>query len=203
MKKNFNIIIDVIIVIVIILLYVFSYMYLYNNFRERKRKEVTKQIIKKIDKVIKDIKEEKPNNEITEVEVTYNDIKFTVLGKLYIEKIGLYEPILKENNKAALDTALVKAAGPDLNKNGNVVIAGHNYMKNAYFIKINRLVVGDKITVIDLSGNSVDYYVYETSVIGMDDPSYLKQPTEPKEKIVTLVTCTNTGKERHIIKAKA
>ena len=203
MKKILNTVVNVLIVIVIIFLYVFSYMYLYNIFSERKRKEITSKIIEKIDKVIEEVKEDKPNNEITEAEVKYNNMYFTVLGKLRIEKLGFYEPILKENTKAALDTALIKAAGPDLNKNGNVVISGHNYMKNAYFIGIRRLVNNDKITITDLNGVSIDYYVYETSIIGMDDPSYLKQPENKEEKIVTLVTCTLSGYERHIVKAKA
>ena len=203
MKKVVNLVINFLIVAVIISLYVFAYMYLYNIFRERKRKEVTNKIIERVDEIIEEVKVEQPNNEIAEVEVNYNNIIFTVLGKLYIEKFGLYEPILKENTKAALDTALVKAAGPDLNKNGNVVIAGHNYMKNAYFIKINKLVNNDKVTVTDLNGVSIDYYVYETSVVSMDDPSYLKQPENKDEKIITLVTCTLSGTERHVIKAKA
>ena len=41
-----------------------------------------------------------------------------------------YQPILKENTHGALNVSVVKIKGPDLNEEGNVVIAGHNYMRN-------------------------------------------------------------------------
>ena len=76
-------------------------------------------------------------------------------------------------------------------------------MKGNYFIKINRLVKDDVITITDLSGSSVNYYVYEYKITTIDDPSYLTQPENKDEKIITLVTCTKGGKERYYVKAKA
>lgn len=205
-EKLFNFII----LLIVIAMYIFVFLGIYSNFRERKRKETKENIIEKIDEVIENIKEEQINNTDSNIDITptetetkYNGINYTVLGKITIRKINIYEPILKENTKEAYDTALVKVTGVDLNKNGNLVIGGHNFMKGNYFIKINKLVKDDVITITDLSGNNVNYYVYDYKTTTIDDPSYLTQPENKDEKIITLVTCTKGGKERYYVKAKA
>jgi len=198
MKKHLDMIVNVIIVLIVVGLYIAVAMFIYNDFRERKRKELAKGIIDKVDEVI----EEKVPDQ-TEVKVNYNGIKYTVLGKITIKKIGIYQPILKENTKDSYNTALVKMSGPNLNSYGNVAIGGHNFMKGNYFIKIKNLVKNDVITITDLSGTSVNYYVYEYKVTSIEDASYLSQPKDKNAKIVTLVTCTVGGKERYYVKAIA
>lgn len=196
-EKLFN----VIILIIVIALYIFVGLYIYNTFRERKRNELSNKIIDKVDEQIeKNLKEEVNQNEI---KTTYNGISYTVLGKIRIRKINIYQPILKENTKNAYNASVVKMSGPDLNSNGNVAIGGHNFMKGNFFIKINRLVTNDVVEITDLSGKTVKYYVYEYKVTSADDSSYLKQPDNSNDKIVTLVTCTKGGKERYYVKAKA
>lgn len=202
MKKIFTMknIINFIIVIIIICLYVAVALMIYSNFRERKRQEVANNIIDKVDKVIEENKES--NNTTSEFNTTYNGIRYTVIGKIRIKKINIYQPILKENTKSAYNASVVKISGPDLNTSGNVSIGGHNFMKGNFFIKINRLKEGDKITITDLTGQNVDYYVYEYGITGIDDPSYLSQPSDDS-RIVTLVTCTKGGNERYYVKAKS
>ena len=200
MKKNKReIILDIIMVIIVVFLYVFVFLWIYTNFRERKRKEIRNEIIEKVDKKIEDNSDKSTKSEEN---ITYNKMNYTVLGKIRIKKINLYEPILKENTKLAYDTAIVKMYGPNLNSNGNVVLGGHNFMRGNYFIKIKRLVNNDVITITDLSGRSIDYYVYDYKVTSIDDVSYLKNDNI-NEKIVTLVTCTKGGKERYYVKARA
>ncbi len=196
-EKLFN----VVIVLIVIALYIFVGLYIYSNFRERKRQEIADGIIKKVDEQIqKNIIKSNPMEEVT---LSYEDFNYTVLGKIRIKKINIYQPILKENTKKAYDASVVKISGPNLNENGNVSIGGHNYMRGNFFIKINRLVKDDKITITDLSGREVDYYVYAYGITTIDDASYLAQPLNKDEKIVTLVTCTKGGKERYYVKAKA
>ena len=194
-EKLFN----ALILLVVIGLYVAVALLIYTNFRERKRQEISNGIIDKIVDVI----EENEDNPVTEATVSYGGFNYTVLGKLRIRKINIYEPILKENTASAYNTALVKMSGPDLNENGNVAIGGHNFMRGNYFIKINRLRENDVVTVTDLTGRSVNYYVYEYGIKSADDASYLAQPDDPNEKIVTLVTCTKGGKQRYVVKARA
>lgn len=192
-------ILNFLIILIVVALYVAVFMLIYSNFRERKRQELAGGIIDKIDKVIK----ENDGEVMLEAKVSYGGFKYTVLGKLTIKKINIYQPILKENTAGAYNTALVKMAGPNLNENGNVSIGGHNFMRGNYFIKINRLVKNDVVTVTDLSGRKVNYYVYEYGVVDKNSASYLAQPDNKNEKIVTLVTCTKGGKERYYVKARA
>ena len=199
-KINKEKVVNTIIVLVIIALYVAVAMFLYNNFRERKRQELANGIIDKIDDEISKNDEDNP---VTEATVSYGGYKYTVLGKLRIRKINMYQPILKENTAGAYNTALVKMSGPNLNENGNVAIGGHNFMRGNYFIKINRLVNNDVVEITDLTGRTVKYYVYEYGVTSKDDASYLAQPDNENERIVTLVTCTKGGKERYYVKARA
>lgn len=192
-------ILNFLIILIVVALYVAVFMFIYSNFRERKRQELAGGIIDKIDKVIK----ENDGEVMPEAKVNYGGFKYTILGKLTIKKINIYQPILKENTAGAYNTALVKMAGPNLNENGNVSIGGHNFMRGNYFIKINRLVKNDIVTVTDLSGRKVNYYVYEYGVVDKNSASYLAQPDNKNEKIVTLVTCTKGGKERYYVKARA
>ncbi len=201
-KINQEKILNIIIVLIVIALYISSAMYIYTNFRERKRQDLADGIINKIDVVIEQNKEES-NNSVTETTVKYNGFNYTVLGKINIKKININQPILKENTAGAYNTALVKMSGPNLNELGNVSIGGHNFMRGNYFIKINRLVKNDVVTITDLSGRKINYYVYEYGVTNNDDASYLAQPSNNTEKIITLVTCTKGGKERYYVKAKA
>ena len=195
-KINKEKILNILIVIVIVALYIAVFMYIYSVFRERKRQEVKNGILNKVEEI-------KPNENMVEAEVKYAGYNYTVLGRLRIKKINLYEPILKENTAGAYNTALVKMSGPDLNENGNVAIGGHNFMRGNYFIKINRLRNGDVVNVTDLKGRSIDYYVYEYGITSKDDATYLAQPNDKDAKIVTLVTCTKGGKQRYVVKARA
>lgn len=189
------------IVLIVIALYISVALFIYSNFRERKRLELAGGIIDKIDDKINQNQDNNAN--ATEAVVKYGGYKYTVLGKLYIKKINMYQPILKENTAGAYNTALVKMSGPNLNENGNVAIGGHNFMRGNYFIKINRLVKNDVVTITDMSGKKVNYYVYEYGVVSKDDASYLAQPENPNDRIITLVTCTKGGKERYYVKAKS
>lgn len=209
MKKILNIIskinkekfFNVIIILIIIALYVFVALFIYSNFRERKRQEVANGIIDKVDEQIE--KNQNNDTQVSEITTTYDGISYTVLGKIRIKKINIYQPILKENTKRAYDASVVKISGPELNTFGNVAIGGHNFMRGNFFIKINRLRENDVVTITDLSGKSVDYYVYEYGVTSIDDASYLAQPENSGDMIVTLVTCTKGGKERYYVKARA
>lgn len=200
-KKTRENIFNVFILFIVIGLYICVGLFIYSSFRERKRQDVANNIIEKVDEQIKENKTDETTQ--TEVKATYNGIKYTVIGKIRIKKINIYQPILKENTKRAYDASVVKMSGPDLNSNGNVAIGGHNFMQGNFFIKINRLVENDVVTITDLTGKKVDYYVYEYGQVTIDDASYLSQPDNENEKIITLVTCTKDGKDRYYVKAKA
>lgn len=193
------------IVLIIIALYIFDVMFLYTTFRERKRNEITNEIIEEIDEQVS--RHEEPitsiNSDESSIEMKYEDQNYTIIGKIKIDKINIYQPIIKENTKDSYNVSAVKMSGPSLNTYGNVAIGGHNFMKGNFFIKLNKLVKNDIVEITDLTGTTIKYYVYEYGVTSIDDASYLRQPDDETIKMITLVTCTKGGKERYYVKAKA
>lgn len=124
-----------------------------------------------------------------------------VIGIIEIEKIKINYPILSNQNDELLKIAPCRFAGPLPNKVGNLCIAGHNYADKRFFGKLKELSINDKITIYDLSGNSLDYFIYERKEISPNDLSCMSQETN-EEKIVTLITCNNMSDKRLLIKAK-
>ena len=202
-KKVMEKIFDVVIVLIVVALYIFAGLFIYSNFRERKRNEVSNKIIDKVDEQIKENTSNDNTATEAEAKVSYAGYNYTAIGKIRIRKIGIYQPILKENTKDSYNASVVKMSGPDLNTKGNVAIGGHNFMRGNFFIKINRLVKDDVVEITDLLGKTVKYYVYEYSIVSADEAGYLKQPDNKDDMMITLVTCTKGGKERYIVKAKA
>lgn len=124
-----------------------------------------------------------------------------VIGIIEIEKIKINYPILSNQNDELLKISPCKFAGPAPNKVGNLCIAGHNYADKRFFGRLKELSINDKITIYDLSGNSLDYFIYEKREIDSHDLSCMSQETNG-EKIVTLITCNNMSDKRLLIKAK-
>lgn len=124
-----------------------------------------------------------------------------VIGIIEIEKIKINYPIISNQNDELLKISPCKFAGPAPNKVGNLCIAGHNYADKRFFGRLKELSINDKITIYDLSGNSLDYFIYEKREIDPHDLSCTSQETNG-EKIVTLITCNNMSDKRLLIKAK-
>ncbi len=87
------------------------------------------------------------------------------------------------------------------NEIGNLCIAGHNYVDYKFFSRANELTKGDIITIYDLSGNSLDYSIYNIYETSSNDISCTSQNTN-NTRIVTLITCNNVNGKRLIIQAK-
>ena len=124
-----------------------------------------------------------------------------VIGMLCIDKINLNYPILSESNKELLKISLCRFAGPMPNEYGNLCIAGHNYVDNRFFSKLNRLSKNDIIDIYDLKGIKVEYVVFDKYEVNINDLSCTNQDVG-NEKVVTLLTCNNVNGKRTIIKAK-
>lgn len=124
-----------------------------------------------------------------------------VIGIIKIDKINLNYPILSISNNDLLDISVCRFAGPMPNEIGNLCIAGHNYVDYKLFSRLNELLIGDEITIYDLSGNSINYSIYEKYETSPTDTSCTFQDTN-NLKIVTLVTCNNVNGKRLVIHAK-
>ena len=141
------------------------------------------------------------SNDINNYEVTPTDNSPFVIGIIKIDKINLNYSILSVSNNNLLDISVCRFAGPMPNEVGNLCIAGHNYVDYKFFSRLNELSKNDKISIYDLSGNKVDYVIYDIYEAKSDDTSCTFQNTNGL-RIVTLVTCNNVNGKRLVIHAK-
>lgn len=127
---------------------------------------------------------------------------FNVLGKIEIPKIKLGYPILENVTKKSLDTSVAVLYGPGPNEAGNTVIVGHNYRNGLFFSNNKKLANGDPIFITDNSGTKLQYTIYNIYQTTPEDSTYMNRDTQGAKEI-SLSTCTDDGKERLIIWAKA
>ncbi|HBJ2623688.1 class D sortase [Clostridium botulinum] len=130
------------------------------------------------------------------------DLKLeNVIGKIIIDKLNLDYPILSGSTEENLNISITKFYGSNINCVGNCVLAGHNMKDGSLFGRLSELSEGDNIILYDTSGNEKTYKVFNIKVVDPTDLSVLSQLTD-KNRIVTLITCTNQGKSRLILQAK-
>lgn len=147
---------------------------------------------------------EKVVNEIPVIDdyiQVYNS-NINVIGKISIEKINLEYPILYETTDELLKIAPTRYCGPAPNGIGNLVIIGHNYYDGTQFSNLNKLKIGDKVIITDMTNYSCTYEVYEKEIILPTDFSFIDNNKYKTESFVTLLTCINGINNRLIVKCK-
>lgn len=127
-------------------------------------------------------------------------VYFTI-GVINIPSINVNYPILSTWSDALLKISPCKFKGPNPNEVGNLCIAGHNYRNSKFFSKVPNMQLGDTIEITDLGGNTVVYAIYDKYIVSPEEGECTSQMTNGKREI-TLITCTNDNKQRHIIKAR-
>ena len=127
---------------------------------------------------------------------------YEVVAVLKIPSLGIEYPVLSSTSKELLKVSLNKYWGPNPNRPGNFCIIGHNYNDSRFFGNLNKIQNGEIIQLTDMSGEMLEYEVYDTYTVNPDDTSCTSQLTEG-EKQITLITCTSTGKQRFVVKARA
>lgn len=121
-----------------------------------------------------------------------------VIGMIKIDKIDLNYPILSESNDELLRISLCRFNGPLPNEAGNLCIAGHNYIDNRFFGRLNELSIGDNIEIYGLSGQKKDYSISKKFEVDADDLSCTNQNIGNK-KMITLLTCDNSNQNKRIV----
>ena len=127
--------------------------------------------------------------------------EYYTIGVVNIPSINVNYPILSTYSDALLKIAPCKFHGPNPNEVGNLCIAGHNYRNSKFFSKVPDMKSGDIIEITDLSGNTVKYAIYDMFIVNPDQLECTSQLTDGRREI-TLITCTDDNKQRHIIKAR-
>ena len=128
-------------------------------------------------------------------------IKYTVEAFVRVPRLGISYPVLSETSEELLKISVNKYWGPSApNQVGNYCIVGHNYKNKKMFGRLSEIVSGDIIELEDVNKNVVKYSVYEKYVVEPTDTSCTSQLTNGRKE-VTLITCTNYGTQRLVVKA--
>lgn len=126
---------------------------------------------------------------------------YEMIATLKVPSIDIEYPVLAENSDELMKITLNKYWGCNPNEVGNLCIVGHNYKSGKHFGKLKYVEIGDELLVTDNSDRTLTYEVYDTYVIDPYDTKCTSQLTDGKKE-VTLITCTNAGKNRLVVKAR-
>lgn len=146
----------------------------------------TKQVANKFDTVYK----------------TSKGTKYTIDSILKIPSLGINYPVITDCTTELLKISLNKFHGGDPNEVGNYCIVGHNYDgKDIFFGKLNRIQNGDIVELQDRNGRNLQYKVYNKFIVDPTDVACTSQITNGKKEM-TLITCSDGGKTRLIVKCR-
>ena len=137
----------------------------------------------------------------TKTYTSKDGVKYTTEAILKIPKINIEYPVLSATSDALLFVSLNKYWGPQPNEVGNYCIVGHYYENGKMFGKLHKLKNGDKAELTDLSGKTLKYQVYNKYVVEPTDTRCTSQLTDGRKEL-TLITCTNGGKQRLVVKLR-
>ena len=141
---------------------------------------------------------------VEEMAMTYtasNGLNYTTEAILNIPSLGIKYPVLSETSEELLEISINKYWGPGPNEVGNYCIVGHNYRNEKMFGKLNEIKNGDIVELTDMTGKTVKYKVYNQFIVVPTDTSCTSQLTNGRREL-TLITCTNYGKERRVVKCR-
>ena len=197
-KRILDVILWIIGIVIIITIILIATKYIGNFENEKEMTNIVEQI--------KSTDVELPNNNEIDIETNNTEAEveidgYKVLGIIRIPKIDLEYPILNETNKTSMKKSITKFWGQNLNKVGNLTLAGHNNKDGTMFGKVKKLNIGDIIEIEDLYKNTVKYEIFDMYVIDPNDVSCVES-VDANTKEVTLITCTNGNKNRLITKAR-
>lgn len=201
----------------IICVFMLSSYYIYAEYDRNKSEEVSQEILAGIDDttankddgILRVALEADSQEQDVIIEEQNNESKyFTQSGQSYttdavlnIPTLGINYPVLSETSEELLKISLNKFWGPSPNEVGNYCVVGHNYKNKKMFGKLSEIKNGDVVELTDNSGKTVKYAVYNKYVVEPDDVSCTSQLTNGNKE-VTLITCTNYGKQRLVVKAR-
>ena len=81
---------------------------------------------------------------------------------------------------------------------GNFAIAAHNNIYTEIFRNLHKVQIGEKVRIITRTKE----YVYQVTSKQVINPTQVEVLAGSKKKEITLVTCTNMGRERVIVKGE-
>ena len=128
-------------------------------------------------------------------------INYSVESIIRLPRLGINYPVISETTEELLKISINKYWGPAPNQVGNYCVVGHNYKSKKMFGRLSEAVSGDIVELEDRNGNVVQYSAYDKYIVEPTDTSCTTQLTNGRKE-VTLITCTNYGKQRLVVKAR-
>ena len=124
------------------------------------------------------------------------------IGIKEIKSVNLKNVIVESTDKKYLNHHVCHFENSAMpGEDGNFALAGHSstYYYNQVFNELHKVKIGDEI-IIKTINDEFTYTITETIVVESDEIEVLDQDMTKKE--ITLVTCTNGGKQRFIVKGE-
>ena len=124
------------------------------------------------------------------------------IGIIEIKSVNLKNVIVESTDKKYLNHHVCHFENSTMpGEDGNFALAGHSstYYYNQVFNELHKVKIGDEI-IIKTINDEFTYTITETIVVESDEIEVLDQDMTKKE--ITLVTCTNGGKQRFIVKGE-
>ncbi len=125
------------------------------------------------------------------------------IGIITIDKINLVYAIVEGVENYNISNAIghfPKSVG--IGKEGNCALAGHRGgYRGKFFKELYKLVSGDEVVITDINGLEYTYKVYESFIVDPTD-TYVVKDLGISGKILTMITCTEGGKQRLVVRAK-
>ena len=124
------------------------------------------------------------------------------IGIIEIKYVNLKNVIVESTDKKYLNHHVCHFENSTMpGEYGNFALAGHSstYYYNQVFNELHKVKIGDEI-IIKTINDEFTYTITETIVVESDEIEVLDQDMTKKE--ITLVTCTNGGKQRFIVKGE-
>ena len=118
---------------------------------------------------------------------------------LEIEALDIRYPVVEGCSSSNLNKAIGHMSETGrIGEKGNCVLCGHNGSRyGEFFTNLNKVSIGDIVTLLDTEGVLHSYEVTETFVVGPFDNSIR---TQGEREELTLFTCAEKGTKRFVVK---
>lgn len=127
----------------------------------------------------------------------YTAIDGQTLAILRLDRLGIRVSVAEGIEKDILRISAGHFPGSGMPGQGNFAIAGHSsFVYTCLFNDMHEAVYGDIITVTTRN----EKHQYVVTDIMVVDPTAVELLDNTNESIITIVTCTNSGQERLIIR---
>lgn len=127
----------------------------------------------------------------------------TVVGMIEIPSIDLVYAIVEGVESWNIGVAIGHfKSSAEFGQEGNCALAGHRGgISGPYFRDLDQLKEGDEVILTDAYGEEYVYHMYESFVVEPTQTDVV-MPLEKPGKFLTMITCTDNGTRRLVVRAQ-